>query len=85
MSSGTPSGPLLHSVDGPKRSAPLRAKVAASSCWCSPSMCTPTYAASDSTGQLEEDVPTPKEISGGSAATEVSEVAVKPTGCSPRR
>lgn len=33
----------------------------------------------------EEEVPTPNEIIGGSAETEVSEVAVKPTGRSPVR
>ncbi|GAA3017141.1 hypothetical protein Sfulv_05000 [Streptomyces fulvorobeus] len=38
------------------------------------------WPASAMTGQLEDEVPTPKEISGGSAATELREVAVNPTG-----
>lgn len=35
------------------------------------------------TGQLPEAVPTPKETSGGSAETEVSEVAVNPASFYP--
>src|SRR5882757_1958816 len=43
-------------------------------------MCTPTKPASATVGQQEEPRLIPKESSGGSAATEVREVAVKPTG-----
>lgn len=77
---GNPCGPSCHTVGAPKRSAPLRAKVAASACWCSPSMWTPTYSARDTAGQLEAPVPMPKESIGGFADTELREVAVKPTG-----
>ncbi len=48
-------------------------------------MWTPTCPAAATAGQLEEPVLIPKETSGGSAETEVSEVAVKPTGPAPPR
>ena len=51
--SGTPCGPVLQAVAGPKRSAPLRANTEASASWWSPSMCTPTWDASATAGQLE--------------------------------
>lgn len=62
---------------------PLVAKVRASDSWSAPRKLTTVEAAASTWGQEEAATPMPYETRGGSRDSEVSEVAVNPTGPRP--
>lgn len=82
-STGSPPGSRRQRVGVANRSMPLVANVVASCCCSVPRKFTTAVEARSMCGQDEVDVPMPKETSGGASESELSEVAVKPTGPPP--
>lgn len=82
-SAGSPPGRRCQRVGSAKRSTPLVANVVARGCCSAPRKCPTAVRACSKCGHEEVVVPMPNEISGGSSESEVSEVAVKPTGPRP--
>src|SRR4051812_50090630 len=67
------------------RSMPLVAKRAETSAWCTPRKLTASVSAAATAGQDEELEDSENASSGGSADTEITDVAGKPTRRPPRR